>query len=115
MFDNSYSKPFHISGSPSVFLDLDSLIYIVVSSTLVWLIVCAVKKIKGIKPSSYFEFIGKYMIVCALPVFIINLIMLFMNSKMIFTNCIICILPLLYGLVIQILFTFIRKYRRKSL
>ena len=114
MFDENYHKPFHISGSPSVFLDLDSLVYILCCSLLGWLLVRAIQKRKGKKESAYFEFISKYMIVCSLPVFAIYLVTLLLNGKMVLSNWIICFLPLIYGLIIQAFTVFVEKMKLKT-
>ena len=114
MFDKSYSKPFHISGSPSVFLDIDSLIYILICSVLAWFLIKVIQKIKGKNQSGYCEFISKYMIICAFPVFVAYLITLLLNGKMVLSNWIICFLPLTYGLIIQVFLVFVRKMKQKT-
>lgn len=110
MFDENYSKPFHI-GSPSVFLDLDSLVYIVISLIVIWLVVRLIQKKKSNAKSGFVKFASKYMILCAMPVFLIYLIQLIVAGKMVVTNWIICFLPLVYGAILQLIFFGVGKIK----
>lgn len=110
MFDENYSKPFHIV-SPSVFLDLDSLVYIVISLIVIWLVIRLIQKKKGNDQSGFVMFASKYMVLCSMPIFIIYLIQLIVAGKMVVTNWIICFLPLIYGAILQLIFFGVGKMK----
>lgn len=110
----AYGKPFHYLLSPSVFLDLDSFVYIVILSLIVFAVVRIVQKVKGKKGTSVLDFYAKYMIVCSVPVFLLFFVQLAMSGQWTANNVIISILPLLYGLLIQLIFMLVRKLVRKK-
>lgn len=104
MFDENYSKPYHISGSPTVFLDLDTLLYLLLISFIVWLVVRSVQKRRKRKQISYTSFMSRYLLACSVPLFLGNLITLLLFGKMVLANWIICFLSLIYAGVLQLLF-----------
>lgn len=106
-----YSKPFHYLLSPATYLDLDSFVYIVVLALLVFAIVRLVAKCKGRKGISFVNFFAKYMLVCAAPVFLLFFVQLAMSGQWSVSNAIICFLPLLYGLILQLIFKLIQKLK----
>ncbi len=102
-----YDKKYHFLNSLSVWLDLDSLVYILAVLLLAWGItnlICKCRKQRGIK---LFRFAKKYMILCALPIFILFAVQLAMSGIWTSGNILIAFLPLLYGAVIQIIFIII--------
>lgn len=103
MFDSSYHKPFHIAGSPSVFLDLDTFVYITVLALFSWLIVRGIQKKKGKDKIGLAMFVSRYMLICSGVVFLAYLVNLLLFGKMVLSNWIICFLPLLYGGIIQLI------------
>ncbi len=106
-----YGKPFHYLLSPSTFLDLDSFVYIVVLALLVFGIVRLVAKCKGRKGISFIDFFAKYMFACSIPVFLLFFVQLAMSGQWVVTNIIITCLPLVYGLIIQLIFMLIKKLK----
>lgn len=109
-----YTKENHFIDSPSVFWDLDSFVYIFVLALIIFGIVRLVQKKKGADKISFVHFLAKYMIVCALPVFVLFLVQLLMSGVFIPTNWIITFLPLVYGIIIQLIFFAIYKFSSKN-
>lgn len=107
----NYGKPFHYLLSPSIWLDLDSIVYIVVVALIVF---CAVKIVAKFKKSKkkvkIIDFFAKYMLACSIPVFLQFFIQLFISGQWIMSNIIVCILPIIYGAIIQLIFVIIRKF-----
>ena len=104
-----YGKPFHYLLSSSTFLDLDSFVYIVVLTLIVFGIARLVAKCKGRKGIHFIDFFAKYIFVCSVPVFLLFFVQLAMSGQWVMTNIIIACLPLLYGLIIQLIFMLIKK------
>lgn len=111
-----YDKKYHFIDSVSVWLDLDSLIYIAVSLLLIWGIANLVMKIKK-KPSlNILKFMARYMILCSLPIFILFGVQLLMSGMYyIVSNVIITFLPLLYGAIIQLICVLVCKHQQRKL
>lgn len=99
----TYDKKYHFLDSFSVFLDIDSLIYILISALLVWLIANIYTKSKKRANIGFASFVSKYMFVCSLPTFIFYAIMLVISGVYIINNVVILFLPLVYGAFIQLL------------
>ncbi len=109
-----YDKKYHYWDSVSVFLDIDSLIYILVMMMIFWgitRIICRVKKKEKI---SVFDFIRKYMIISAIPIFLLFAVSLIMSGLYIRNNIIIAFLPLVYGVIIQVIFMIIGKIKKNK-
>ena len=107
-----YDKKYHYWDSVSVFLDIDSLIYILVSMMIflgITRIICRVKKEEKI---SLFDFISKNMIISSIPIFLLFAVQLIMSGKYMKNNIIITFLPLLYGILIQVIFLIIREFKK---
>ena len=113
MNELSYEKKWHFWDSPSILLDIDSLIYLVVSVVFIWGIVCIVKKRMKKDSIKLSDFIGRYMILCSLPVFCIFLVQLIMSGKFILSNWIVTFLQLIYAVIIQAIFIIIKKPKGK--
>lgn len=114
MFDENYSKPFHIAGSLSMFLDLDSFVYVMLTSLIIWLLVRLLQKKRGLKRISYITFMSKCTLFCAVPIFLLFLIQLIISGQMVLSNWIICFLPLIYGIIIQLIFYGIKKIKNEK-
>ena len=115
MFDSSYHKPFHIGGSPSVFLDLDTLVYITVLALLSWLIVRVIQKKKGKAEIGLAVFVSRYMLFCSGIVFLAYLVNLLLYGQMVLNNWIICFLPLVYGGIIQLIGFIAVKMKKRQI
>lgn len=98
----TYDKKYHFLDSFSVFMDIDSLIYILVSAWLIWMIVNIYNKSQKKKKVYFGAFISKYMVLCSIPVFVFYAITLIMSGMYVFNNIVILFLPLVYGIVIQL-------------
>ena len=107
----AYNKKYHFLDSCSVFLDIDSLLYILISTLLIWLIVNMYYKWKKRKKISFDVFISRYMLVCSIPVFVFYAIMLAISGVYVFNNIVILFLPLLYASIIQFVFRRLIKKR----
>lgn len=114
MFDENYSKPFHYAGSPSPFLDLDTFVYIMIIALEIWLVLRRVQRKKGKTQILYSEFMSRYMLPSSAILFIIYLISLLLNGKMVLSNWIVCFLPLLYSTIIQFIFYMYRKIKKQE-
>ena len=110
----TYDKKYHFLDSFSVFMDIDSLIYILISALLVWIIVNIYVKSKKRAKIGFGWFVSKYMFVCSLPTFIFYAIMLVMSGVYVFNNVVILFLPLVYGVIIQVLVSIIIKHKRRN-
>lgn len=110
---DAYGKPFHYLLSPSVFLDLDSFVYIVTVALLVFAVTRIVQRQKKKEKMGLVNFLGKYMIICSIPVFLLFFIQLAMSGQWSASNVIISVLPLVYGAIIQLIFMLVRKITRK--
>lgn len=110
----AYSKPFHYLLSPSVFLDLDSFVYITAVALLVFAVLRIIQKSRGRKGTGLVDFLARYMIICSVPVFLLFFVQLTVSGQWNANNIIISVLPLLYGLIIQLIFMLIRKLRSKK-
>ena len=110
----TYDKKYHFLDSFSVFMDIDSLIYILISALLVWTIVNIYAKSKKRVKIGFGLFVSKYMFVCSLPTFFFFAIMLVMSGVYVFDNVVILFLPLVYGLIIQVLVSIISKHKRRN-
>jgi len=108
----NYGKPFHYLLSPSIWLDLDSLIYITIVAILSFAVVRIVAKGKRKKGTNIIDFLAKYMFICSVPVFILFFIQLILSGQRRLDNIIISILPILYGGIIQLVFMIINKIRK---
>ena len=82
----TYDKKYHFLDSFSVFMDIDSLIYILISALLVWAIVNIYYKSKKKDKIHFGVFVSKYMLFCAIPVFVFYAIMLIMSGVYVFNN-----------------------------
>ena len=111
----TYNKKYHFFDSFSVFMDIDSLIYILISALLAWAIVTIYVKCKKGKKIGFALFLSKYMFVCAIPTFVFYAIMLVMSGVYVFNNIVVLFLPLVYALVIQLVFSIILKQKRKNI
>ncbi len=110
----TYDKKYHFLDSFSVFLDIDSLIYILIFALLVWIIANIYAKSKKRAKIGFDLFVRKYMFVCSLPTFIFYAIMLVMSGVYVFNNVVILFLPLVYGAIIQLLVSIIIKHKRRG-
>lgn len=108
-----YDKDYHFWDSPAVFLDVDSIVYIGVLAVVAWLVVRLIQKIKGKEKISIIDFLAKYMILCSLPIFILYLCQLIPSGWYTLNSVTICILPLVYGVLVQIIFMVVRKQIQK--
>ena len=111
MNELEYRKSNHYIDSPSVFWDLDSLIYIVALGLIIWGIIRLVSRIRNSRKMSFAEYISKYFYSAYVPIFLLFFVQLLISGVFIPTNIIICVLPLVYGLIIQIIFLIVRKIR----
>lgn len=110
----TYDKKYHFIDSFSVFMDIDSLIYILISALLIWTIVnIYVKSKKGAK-IGFGSFISRYMFVCAIPTFVFYAVMLVRSGVYMFNNIVVLFLPLVYALVIQLVAGIIMKRKRRN-
>jgi len=109
-----YDKKYHYWDSISVFLDIDSLIYMLVSIMIFWGIARIICKVKKKEKISIFVFISKYTIISAIPIFLLFAVQLIMSGKYIKNNIIIAFLPLVYGVLIQVIFMIIRKFKKEK-
>lgn len=106
----NYGKPFHYLLSPSIWLDLDSLIYIVVVALLAFGAVRIIVKCKNSnKKVKIIDFFARFMIPCSIPVFLLFFIHLIKSGQWTVSNIIVSILPIVYGAIIQLIFIIIRK------
>ena len=110
----TYNKKYHFLDSFSVFMDIDSLVYIFISALLIWIIANIYSKSKKKKKIGFSIFVSKYMFVCAIPVFVFYAIMLIMSGIYVFNNIVILFLPLVYAIVIQFIFSIFLKQKRKN-
>ena len=110
----TYDKKYHFLDSFSVFMDIDSLIYILISTLIAWLIVNIYVKSKKRSKIGFSWFVSKYMFVCSLPTFIFYAIMLVMSGVYVFNNVVILFLPLVYGAIMQVVVSIIIKHKRKN-
>ena len=110
----TYNKKYHFWDSFSVFMDIDSLIYIFISTLLIWIIANIYSKSKKGKRISFRIFVSKYMFVCAIPVFAFYAIMLIMSGVYVLNNIVILFLPLLYAAIIQLIFRFCFKKKENN-
>lgn len=107
----NYGKPFHYLLSPSIWLDLDSFVYIVVVALIVFGVVKIVAKFKKSKKKvKIIDFFSRYMLACSIPVFLLFFIQLYISGEWILSNIIVSILPIIYGAIIQLIFVVIRKF-----
>lgn len=111
MNETIYNKPYHYIGSPSVFWDLDSLVYIVVLGLIIWGIIRLVGKIRHGRKMSILEYGAKWFFTAYVPVFLLFFISLMMSGNFIATNLIISFLPLVYGIIIQVVLLIVKKVR----
>lgn len=110
----NYGKPFHYLLSPSIWLDIDSFIYIVVVAMLTFLVVRIVKRGNNTKNKiNLIDFLAKYMLACSAPVFFIFFIQLIISGQWTANNLIVSFLPIVYGVIIQLIFTMVRKIIRR--
>lgn len=109
----TYNKKYHFLDSFSIFLDIDSLIYILISTLLIWAIANIYIKTKKRQKICFSIFVSKYMLVCAIPVFVFYAIMLIMSGVYVLNNIVILFLPLVYALIIQLIFRIIVRNRNK--
>ena len=110
----TYDKKYHFLDSFSVFMDIDSLIYILISALLVWAIVNIYYKSKKKDKIHFGVFVSKYMLFCSIPVFMFYAVMLIMSGVYVFNNIVILFLPLVYAIVIQFVFTLYLSGRRDN-
>ena len=108
----TYDKKYHFIDSFSVFMDIDSLIYILISALLIWIVVNIYVKSKKRTKIGFGSFVSKYMFVCSLPTFIFYAIMLVMSGVYVFNNVVILFLPLAYGAIIQGIVNIIIKQKK---
>ena len=112
MKELSYEKKWHFWDSPSVFLDIDSLIYLDVSVVLIWSIVCADKNRMKKESIKFSDFVSSYTILCSVPVVCIFLVQLMMSGIFILSNWIVAFLPLIYSIIIQVILMIIKKWKK---
>ena len=110
----TYDKKYHFLDSFSVFMDIDSLIYILISTLIAWLIVNIYAKSKKRSKIGFSWFVSKYIFVCSIPTFIFYAIMLVMSGVYVFNNVVILFLPLAYGAIIQGIVNIIIKQKRRD-
>ena len=108
----TYDKKYHFLDSFSVFMDIDSLIYILISTLIAWIIVNIYGKSKKRAKIGFGLFVSKYMFVCSIPTFIFYGIMLVMSGVYVFNNVVILFLPLAYGAIIQGIVNIIIKQKK---
>lgn len=108
-----YDKPYHFWDSPMVFLDIDSFVYIMVLAVVIWLIVMWIRKRKCKRRIGYIEFHSRFMFFCSLPVFILYLCQIIPSGYYTLNSCSICVLPIVYGALIQLIFFIVRKIMLK--
>lgn len=109
-----YDKPYHYIDSISVFLDMDTPIYTFVLALIIWGIIRLVCKLKGKRGMSFLEFLARYLYTAYVPVFLFYLVSLIISQKFITTNIIITFLPLVYGVILQAIFIWIKRIRDKK-
>jgi len=114
MNELTYNKEYHYWDSISVFLDIDSLIYILVSMMIFWGIARIILKVRKKEKISIFVFISRYMIISAVPIFLLFAIQLIMSGMYVTNNIIITFLPLVYGILIQAIFMIVRKSKKEK-
>ena len=110
----TYNKKYHFLDSFSVFMDIDSLIYILVSALLIWAIVNIYFKAKKKNRINFGVFVSKYMFFCAIPVFVFYAIMLIMSGVYVFNNIVVLFLPLVYAFVIQLVCYLLIKQKKNN-
>ena len=108
----TYDKKYHFLDSFSVFMDIDSLIYILISTLIAWLIVNIYAKSKKRSKIGFSWFVSKCIFVCSIPTFIFYAIMLVMSGVYVFNNVVILFLPLAYGAIIQGIVNIIIKQKK---
>lgn len=110
----TYNKKYHFLDSFSVFLDIDSLIYILISALLIWAVANGFSRMKKGKKIRFGTFVSKYMIICAIPVFLFYAVMLIMSGVYVYNNIVVLFLPLLYAAIIQFVVRIILKNKKNS-
>ena len=85
-----YDKKYHYWDSVSVFLDIDSLIYILMLMMIFW----GISRIKNKEKISIVDFISKYMINSSIPIYLLFAVQLKMSGMYIKNNIIVTFLPL---------------------
>ena len=112
MKEMNYDKPYHYIDSISVFLDLDTVIYIFVLALIIWGIIRLVQKVGKKQGMSFLCFLAKYLYAAYVPVFVFYMVQLIMSHQYIVTNIIISCLPIVYGVIFQLIFKVIRNRRQ---
>ena len=106
-----YDKENHFIDSFSVWLDLDSCVYIIVILLIAWGVTRLVQKTKKKDKISLLKFTSKYMIFCSLPIFVLFAVQLIMSGLFVANNIIVTFLPLIYGAIIQLICHIIVRHR----
>ena len=114
MNEMTYNKQYHYIDSISVLLDLDTVIYIFVLALIIWGIIRLVLRIKKKQEMRFLDYLGKYFYSAYIPVFIFYSIQLIMSHQYIATNIIINFLPVVYGVVLQLIFRTICNGRKRK-
>lgn len=114
MYNNlDYNKPYHYIDSPSVLLDLDAVVYILLLALVIWWIVRTLQKIKNKEKISFGDFCATYLYVSYVPWFILFMTQMIISGRYLATNIIISVLPLPYGVLMQLVFKGIIKIYNK--
>ena len=110
----TYNKKYHFLDSFSVFMDIDSLIYILISALLAWAIMNVYHKFQKKNKISFGVFVSKYLFFCSIPVFVFYAIMLIMSKVYVFNNIVVLFLPVVYAIIIQFVVRILLKKKRKN-
>ena len=111
MNELNYNKELHWVDSISVWLDIDTVLYLVVIILIAYKTMHIIKKKKCI---SLFTFVKKYSLICALPLFALYAVQLCLSNIYIYKNIVTTILPIIYALIIQCVFILIDKIKKKK-
>lgn len=108
-----YNKEYHFLDSVSVWLDLDSLVYILVILFLAFGVTNLILKLRKKKLINLLVFTKNFMVLCAIPVFVLFGVQLIMSGMFIIGNIIITFLPLIYAVIIQLICMLVYKIIKK--
>ena len=109
-----YDKDYHYIDSISVWLDVDTVLYLAVIILLVYKTLHIIKSYKKKECISLFTFVKKYSLICALPLFALYAVQLCLSNIYIYKNIVTTILPIIYALIIQCVFILIDKIKKKK-
>lgn len=105
-----YNKEYHFIDSPSVFWDLDTLIYLAILSLIIWGTIRLFGKIKDARSMTYPEYCARFLYTAYIPIFLFYFIPLLISGMFIPSNFIISFLPLVYGGIIQLIFHLVYRH-----